>query len=287
MKKIVQIYKKDQLHILSYIRGMVNSMPKNLLNELRSVFKKHKYVDLVYSVDNEYKQNSPSTYRNKIVEDNIGSDKSQYFSNINLKDNDVFISSPYIHHTSGNPSISVVHRVGDIYYVIDVNLVLLLEELKLIEYNSFHERVIKFVYIIGATILGLISLSLIGYGAYVLGALIFSLTANDFLHDVFKSIVSVTIGLAMFDLSRQIIEHEVIFKSFHKEENREFKMLGKFLVSIIIALSIETLMVVFKIVLDDYTNMLSAFYLLFGTTIMFVGLAYFQKTIKSTRIEKE
>jgi hypothetical protein len=36
-----------------------------------------------------------------------------------------------------------------------------------------------------------------------------------------------------------------------------------------------------KIVLDNYQNMLSAFYLLLGTTIMFVGLAYFQKSIKS------
>ncbi len=64
-------------------------------------------------------------------------------------------------------------------------------------------------------------------------------------------------------------------------------MLGKFLISIIIALSIETLMVVFKIVLDDYKNMLSAFYLLLGTTIMFVGLAYFQKSIRLTKEEEK
>jgi hypothetical protein len=160
-------------------------------------------------------------------------------------------------------------------------MIILLEELRLIEYNSIHDRVIKSVYIFGASVLGFISLALIGYGTYVLIAMMFSLGAVDFLHDVFKSIVAVTIGLAMFDLSRQIIEHEVLFKSFDEEENREFKILGKFLVSIIIALSIETLMVVFKIVLDDYQNMLSAFYLLIGTTIMFVGLAYFQKTIKS------
>ena len=287
MKKIIQIYKKDNQHIVSHIRGMISSLPKDLLSDSRSIFKKYKYIELIYSVDSTYKQNSPSHSRHKVITANKGSDKSEYFSNIDLKDNDVFISSPYIHHTSGTPSISVVRRVGDQYYVIDINMVLLLEELKLIEYNSFHERVIKFVYVVGATILGLIAFSLIGYGAYVLAALMFSLSVSDFLHDVFKSIVAVTIGLAMFDLSRQIVEHEVLFKSFHKEENREFKMLGKFLVSIIIALSIETLMVVFKIVLDDYQNMLSAFYLLLGTTIMFVGLAYFQKTMKSTDREEE
>jgi len=287
MKKIIQIYKKDQLHIVSHIRGLVSSLPKNIIGDSRSAFKKHKYIELIYSVDSDFKQNSPSISRHKSSSEYIGSDKSHYFSNINLKDSDVFISSPYIHHTSGHPSISVVRRVGDTYEVIDINMVTLLEELKLIEYNSFHERVIKLVYIFGASILGLVALSLIGYGGYVLTAVLFSLSVTNFLHDVFKSIVAVTIGLAMFDLSRQIIEHEVLFKSFHKEDNREFKMLGKFLISIIIALSIETLMVVFKIVLDDYKNMLSAFYLLIGTTIMFVGLAYFQKTMNSTKNDEE
>jgi hypothetical protein len=287
IKKIIQIYKKDNQHIVSHIRGMISSLPKDLFNDSKTIFKKYKYIELIYTVDSEYKQNSPSRYRHKIMNDTMGSDKSDYFNNVNLKDNDVFISSPYIHHTTGQPSISVVRRIGDIYYVIDINMLSLLEELKLIEYNSFHEKVIKSVYIAGASILGLIAFSLIGYGGYVLASLMFTLSASDFLHDIFKSIVAVTIGLAMFDLSRQIVEHEVLFKSFHKEENREFKMLGKFLVSIIIALSIETLMVVFKIVLDDYKNMLSAFYLLLGTTIMFVGLAYFQKIMKTTENEEE
>ena len=287
MKKIIQIYKKDQQHIVGHIRGMVSSLPKSFLASAKSIFKKHKYIDMLYTVDSEFKQDSASIYRHKSSDESIGSDKSQYFSNVNLKHNDVYISSPYIHHTSGKPSISVVYRYEEQYYVMDINMVYLLEELRLIEYNSFHEKVIKLVYITGATILGLIALSLIGYGGYVLAAVIFSTSVDDFLHDVFKSIVAVTIGLAMFDLSRQIMEHEVLFKSFHKEKDREFKMLGKFLISIIIALSIETLMVVFKIVLDDYRNMLSAFYLLLGTTIMFVGLAYFQKSIRTTQATEE
>jgi len=37
-----------------------------------------------------------------------------------------------------------------------------------------------------------------------------------------------------------------------------------------------------KSVLEDYTQMLSAFYLLIGTTIMLVGLGYFYKTINES-----
>ncbi len=63
--------------------------------------------------------------------------------------------------------------------------------------------------------------------------------------------------------------------------------MGKFLVSIIIALLIETLLVVFKIALDDYKDMQAAFFLLIGSTAMFVGLAYFYKTIIGKQSLKE
>ena len=287
MKKIINVYKKEQNNVQNYLREIVKAMPENCIQNIKSVFKKHRFIEQAYSVSNTYRQTSASIYRNRFSEENINSDKGHYFRNVTIKDKGVFISNPYIHHKTGKPSISIVHRDGENYNVFDVNLILLLEELKLIEYNTLHERYMKFVYIVGATLLSFISLSLIGYGAYVLVALMFSLSTSDFLHDVFKSIIAVTIGLAMFDLSKQIIEHEVLFKKFEKEEDQEFKVLAKFLISIIIALSIETLMVVFKIILDDYTQMLSAFYLLLGTTIMFVGLAYFHKTIKSGLTEED
>ncbi|HEY9203492.1 MAG TPA: hypothetical protein VIM82_04095, partial [Sulfurimonas sp.] len=140
----------------------------------------------------------------------------------------------------------------------------------------------------GSTALALVSVALIGYGVFVFFILMSSLQSSDFLHDIFRSIISITLGLAIYDLAKQIFEHEVMYQSFHKSEDKQYKVLGKFLISIIIALSIETLMVVFKIALEDLSNMISAFYLLIGTTIMFVGLGYFYKTIQqSTQKEDE
>jgi hypothetical protein len=287
MKKIVQIYKKDQVHIQNFIKTTIKSMQDDFMENTQSVFKNQKYIELLYVVDGAFKQVSSSIYKNKSVDDNINSDKSHYFRNIDIEDKEIYVSNPYLHHTTGKPSISVVHRINNLYYVFDINLIQLLEELKLIEYNTLHERFIKVVYVIAATLLTFISLTLIGYGAYILGALLFFMSTSDFLHDVFKSIIAVTIGLAMFDLSKQIMEHEVLYKSFHKEKDHEYKVLGKFLISIIIALSIETLMIVFKTVLDDYQNMFSAFFLLLGTTVMFVGLAYFYKSIIANSKEQE
>jgi len=109
----------------------------------------------------------------------------------------------------------------------------------------------------------------------------------EFMHNIFKSIIGITLGLATFDLAKQIFEHEVLFYSFHHPEDKQYKVLGKFLISIVIALSIETLMVVFKIALDDYTHMLSAFYLLIGTTIMLIGLGWFYKTIRDVGCQSD
>jgi hypothetical protein len=130
----------------------------------------------------------------------------------------------------------------------------------------------------GSGLLVAISLALLFYGGYTFLMTFFG-GHEDFLHDVFRGIIAATLGIAIFDLAKQIIEHEVIFHSFTHDEAREYKVLGKFLVSIIIALLIETLMVVFKIALNDYKDMQAAFFLLIGTTAMFVGLAYFYKTI--------
>jgi len=54
----------------------------------------------------------------------------------------------------------------------------------------------------------------------------------------------------------------------------------RFLGSIIIALSIEALMLVFKFAIMDPEKILYAVYLLIGVTFLLFGLAYYLKNIK-------
>ncbi len=92
---------------------------------------------------------------------------------------------------------------------------------------------------------------------------------------VFRSIIALTLGMAIFDLSKTILEHEVFYKSLSRDNNLENRLLARFLTSIIIALSIESLMVVFKIALSDYSKMIYAFYLISGVGVMIVSLSLF------------
>ncbi len=281
MKEVINIYRKQKINVDSFVKRLIDSLPKDYMVEAQSILNQYRYIQLMYGVNSECKQITPIMFKKGSDSSRMGSDKSHYFTKLNLDENKIYISNPYIHYKTGKASISVVHFVDSTYYIFDIDLILLLEELKLIEYNSFHDKVKRIIYFFGSTALALVSVALIGYGVFVFFLLMSSLSTSDFLHDIFRSIISITLGLAIYDLAKQIFEHEVMYQSFHKSEDKQYKVLGKFLISIIIALSIETLMVVFKIALEDISNMISAFYLLIGTTIMLVGLGYFYKTIQN------
>jgi hypothetical protein len=282
MKEIINIYKANKITIESYIQAVVTTLPDDYIESADKILKKYNFIQLMYEVDKEYRQTTPVICRQESQSEDIGSDKSHYFVRFELNDSGIYISNPYIHYRTGQASISVVVGGKDSYKVFDLHLIHLLEHLKLIDHNSVYERYKKVIYSIGSIFLSIVSLLLIIYGGYVFVAIMVSSGDIDFLQDIFKSIISITLGLAIFDLAKQIFEYEVLFKSFQHPENRQYKVLGKFLISIVIALSIETLMVVFKIALDDYTNMLSAFYLMIGTTLMFVGLGFYYKILSKT-----
>jgi len=280
VKEVINIYKKNKIIIEDFISTLVSSLPKNYLESAEVTLKKYSFIQLMYEVDSEFKQTTPVVSRHEQDSTGINSDKSHYFHKLDLDAQGIYISNPYIHYRTGRASISVVVFTDNKYKVLDVNLILLLESLRLIEHNSKYEKFKKVVYAFGSIFLSSVAIMLILYGGYIFISIIFSFDPLNFLHDIFKSIIALTLGLAIFDLANQIFEHEVLSQSFNHSEDKQYKVLGKFLISIVIALSIETLMVVFKITLEDYTKMLSAFYLLIGTTIMFVGLGYFYKMIK-------
>jgi hypothetical protein len=130
------------------------------------------------------------------------------------------------------------------------------------------------VYALFGFLLAGFSVSLVVYAIYIAWALTVE-QESETLAGLFRSIIALTLGLAIFDLSKTILEHEVFYKSLSRSNNLENRLLARFLTSIIIALSIESLMVVFKISLSDYSKMIYAFYLIAGVGIMIVALSLF------------
>jgi len=282
MKEVISIYRKHKNSVDEFLVTLIKNLPQDYIQNADKILKENKMIQLIYAVDSHYIQISPTICKKKYDLQSKGSQKGHYFSKVVVDDRGFYISTPYIHHRTGRASLSIVHKIEDMYYVFDINMIDLLEELRLIEYNGIYDKIKRTIYFIGAFFLAIVAIALIIYGGYEFGTILFGDNEIDLLHNIFQSIIAITLGIAIYDLSSQIFEHEVLFRTFHHEEDRQYKILGKFLISIIIALSIETLMVVFKIALDDPSKMLSAFWLLIGTTLMFVGLAYFYKTIKQS-----
>jgi hypothetical protein len=112
------------------------------------------------------------------------------------------------------------------------------------------------------------------FGFMSLGLDIKSIDINE----IFKSTILLTLSLAIADLVKAIFEEEVLRKEKkqnHSENSHE--TMTRFLGSIIIALSIEALMLVFKFALTSPDKLLYAVYLLFGITSLILALSVYLK----------
>lgn len=280
MKRIVNIYNEHKNSVQFYMRNIVQNFEPHStkVQDLRNFFETEKAVEMIYFVDKRFIQLTPSITRKEIFEEREGTDKSFYFKWVSFEEENIHISNPYLHHITGQPTLTAVKQMESGYLVIDFDILRLLGELRLIEHNSGFEKINTVVMAGGGILLGFVSVFLILYGAYIFVAMLFShLKGGDVMHDIFTSIISITIGLAMYDLAKTIIENDVLFKTFNYGTELQNKTLTKFLTSIIIALSIESLMAVFKIVLEDYTQLINAFYLVVGVTLLIIGTAIFNK----------
>jgi len=97
--------------------------------------------------------------------------------------------------------------------------------------------------------------------------------------DMFESTILLTLSLAIFDLVKAIFEEEVLGAHKKHAEDDIHKTMVRFLGSIIIALAIEALMLVFKFAITDPNKLLYAVGLLLGITALMIGLSIYLRTI--------
>jgi hypothetical protein len=274
MKRIITIYTEHKNSIQFYLRNTLGNFHpiSHSSPDMKRFFEFEKAAEIVYTVSSSFVQSTPSFGRKEDDESRQGADKAFYFKWVSFIDEPIHISNPYLHHMTGRPTLTAVKQEYEGYLVADFDMLKLLEELRLIEHNTLVEKVNKTVMGLGGLLLGIVSVFLILYGAYIFGSMLFmNHQQNEVMHEIFTSIISITIGLAIYDLAKTMIENEVLYKSLDYGNEMQSKALSKFLTSIIIALSIESLMAVFKIVLDDYSKIINAFYLILGVTLLIVG----------------
>ena len=99
------------------------------------------------------------------------------------------------------------------------------------------------------------------------------------INEMFQATILLTLSLAIVDLVKAIFEEEVL--GYEKRDGRGgHQTMIRFLGSIIIALSIEALMLVFKFAITDPSHLLPAVYLIGGVTSLIVALSIYLKFSK-------
>jgi len=244
-------------------------------NNYNSLFKVFPSLELVYVCDeNTLIQISSNIYRNKQSKLQIGDSRKYILNKLNFNDSGVSISQPYISSATGDTCITVAKKENGNIYFLDFKVLELLQRLGLIEIHKEFNIVSKSFYFITATVMMLLALFTIGYSGYEFINSVFFKSGLS-IESIFKPVIALTLGLAIFDLAKTIIEQEVVFKNYSKNSSSEYKVLIKFSITIIIALLIESLMVVFKIAIDNYEQMIHAVYLIGGVSLLFIALAIF------------
>lgn len=99
------------------------------------------------------------------------------------------------------------------------------------------------------------------------------------IESMFKSTILLTLSLAIFDLVKTIFEEEVLGRSKQNDTGGIHKTMVRFLGSIVIALAIEALMLVFKFAITDPGHILPAVYLIGGVSVLLVSLAFYVKSV--------
>ncbi len=278
MISLVKVYHEHKNDIENFLIENIRNNGVELLESknLELFFETFKYTQLLYVTDEQYTQKTPSFSRISQLDKHIGSNRSSIFKSKTLNEEGEYISAPYVCAGTGETVITVIKKIENSYIVFDFNLVNLLEELGYVSNVLFFIKFNKVIYAMIGYGLTLLSVVLISYALLVFSSFIFY---DESLVDVtFKSIISLTLGLAVFDLGKNLLEHEVIYKDNNPHQKSDSKIFTKFLISIITALSIEALMLVLKISLTkQYEDMLYALYLIIGVSFMIASLALFYK----------
>jgi hypothetical protein len=201
-------------------------------------------------------------------------DRSHLISKLHFKESNIAFSKPYISSATRNNCVTVTIKEGEDIFFLDFQIDILLQKLNLIELNKPFHSVTKGFYILAGFSMIILSIITILFSLYDFVSYLFS--SNELsLEMIFKPIIALTLSIAIFDLAKTILEQEVFFKSYSKNSKVETKILTKFLTTIIIALSIEALIVVFKIAINDYDQMINAFYLIAGIALILISLTIF------------
>ena len=244
----------------------------------------------VYLLDTRGVQVTPTFTSDKQINEDAGkilAHRAYYYRAVREKR--CTITDPYPSLITGDLTVTASQPIFDendnIKYVacLDMPLEEVIKIAHLNTMDTFFGKFFKYGYAVFAV--ALIAVSLLLFFKGITSFFTYEITPVHFdIKNVFEATILLTLALAIFDLAKTLIEEEILGR--HKEQNISgpHKTMVRFLGSIIIALSIEALMLVFKFAITDPEQLMYAMFIIAGVAVLLIGLAVY---IKFTKLENE
>lgn len=282
---------------LCYIMGrnisqnIQNGDISTVLSKLEELNESIASAEAIYALDTNGVQLIPNISKFKNLR-GIGkgedrSDRAYYYRT--LKEHRCTLTDPYPSLISNKMVVTAGFPIYDeqdnllCIICVDITLENVLKMVHPSSVDSISGTLSKVAYTSFSIALAAVSLLLFvkGISAFLHFGIDFSLLD---INEIFKATILLTLSLAIFDLVKAIFEEEVLGKEKKDDNAGSHQTMVRFLGSIIIALSIEALMLVFKFALTDPGKLQYAVYLIAGVSFLLISLSLY---MKFSRVERK
>ncbi|OQK17431.1 Cache domain protein [Methyloprofundus sedimenti] len=259
---------------------------KDLKEMLNSLCSYYPFISLLYLLDESGKQismNVPGMNFKNQPKIGRGLDRSKrpYYL-LAMKSDSVAVTEPYLSSIKRelclSTSIKVCDNSGQLlgFIVLDIDLSAILSFLTGDSKRKHFEPYFKAMY--SLIVLGLFAVSLILlYAALrecmqVLHILIYQ--PGEIVMP-FGVVIYLTLALAIFDLAKTTLEEEVLLYKDILRHSSTRRTITRFVAAIIIAVSIEALLMIFKSALHDGEHMLDAVWVMLASAMLLLALGVY------------
>jgi len=271
-------------------RNIPNRTPEvtldTIMSALKKIKKEIKEIDALYVLDPKGRQIVNNVSRIQAYRTGEGENRAMraYYYRA-VREKRCILTDPYPSKIGGTLVVTAAYPVyndrGQLQYVVcaDIPLDKLLKMVHPASAETLFGKFSKIGYTMFSVALLAVALLL-----FLNGIKSFLTYGFNFIHidikEMFEATILLTLSLAIFDLVKAIFEEEVLGEQKRGEHDEIHKTMVRFLGSIIIALAIEALMLVFKFAIIDPEKLVYAVYLIGGVTLLLLGLSFYLKSIR-------
>lgn len=285
---------------LCYIIGrhisqtIINGDVATVISKLEILDESITKAEAIYALDGKGVQITDNIAKDKMIKglgkDDDRSDRAYFYKTV--REHRCTLTEPYPSYVSNKMVVTAAFPIYDeqdnliSIICVDITLENILRMVHPSSIDSFSGTLSKIAYTSFSIALAAVALLLFvkGISSFLHFGLDFSVIE---INKIFEATILLTLSLAIFDLVKAIFEEEVLGKEKKAGAGEGHQTMIRFLGSIIIALSIEALMLVFKFALTDPAQLVYAVYLISGVALLLVSLSIYVKFNRTSTKNRE